>query len=351
MIDADVHNQLSALDSLLPYLGEHWQAYLRESNFRGDGCHDYPARSAVAARCGTRPESRPPGSDVDLLRRQVFDEMGADLAILNCGFRPGTIRNQDLATDLATAANDWQIETWLAADDRFRASIVVAVQDPARAAAEIERVADHPGFVQVLLPVRAEALYGGRRYDPIFEAATRHDLAVLIAFGGAAGLPPTAIGWPSTYVEEYVDTAAIFQSQINNLIFDGAFARFPDLRVVLSESGWTWMPSLMWRMDKEWKGLRRHTPWVQRPPSEYMREHIRLTTAPTDRPPDDRAHELSEILGALGSDRMLLYASDYPHWHGEEPDAWMSVLPDELRERVAHGNAAELYGLKAPVAV
>ena len=115
------------------------------------------------------------------------------------------------------------------------------------------------------------------------------DLAILIAFGGATGLPPTATGWPSTYVEEYVDAGAIFQSQVNSLIFEGAFDRFPTLRVVLSESGWTWMPSLMWRMDKEWKGLRRDTPWVKRRPSEYMREHIRLTTAPTDRPSPERA--------------------------------------------------------------
>jgi len=345
MIDSDVHNELPKLKTLLPYLGEQWQVYLNESAFVGSGANDYPINAPVAAREGARPESGPPGSDIDLLRTHVFDDMGANLAILNCGFRPGAVHNQDLAADLATAVNNWQIDEWLEKDERFRASILVSNQNPVRAAAEIDRLGSHPGFVQVVLPVQGDAPYGNLRYDPLFEAATRHDLAILIAFGGAPGLPPTATGWPSTYVEEYVDAGAIFQSQVNSLIFEGAFDRHPGLRVVLSESGWTWMPSLMWRMDKEWKGLRRDTPWVKQPPSAYMREHIRLTTAPTDRPGPDRAHELSEIIDYLGSDRMLLYASDYPHWHGEDPSAWMSDLPADLRERITHSNAAEFYKL------
>ena len=349
MIDSDVHNELPKLKTLLPYLGEQWQVYLNESAFRGTGADDYPANSAVAACEGSRPESGPPGSDIDLLRGHVFDKMDADLAILNCGFRAGSVHNQDFAADLATAVNDWQTEEWLDKDDRFRASIIIANHNPSRAAAEIDRIGDHPGFVQVVLPVRGDAPYGNLRYDPVFEAATRHDLAILIAFGGATGLPPTATGWPSTYVEEYVDAGAIFQSQVNSLIFEGAFDRFPTLRVVLSESGWTWMPSLMWRMDKEWKGLRRDTPWVKRRPSEYMREHIRLTTAPTDRPSPERANELAEMIDYLDSDKMLLFASDYPHWHGEEPTAWMSDLSNELRERIIHTNAAEFYGLHVPV--
>ena len=345
MIDSDVHNELPKLKTLLPYLGEQWQVYLNESAFVGSGANDYPINAPVAAREGARPESGPPGSDIDLLRTHVFDDMGANLAILNCGFRPGAVHNQDLAADLATAVNNWQIDEWLEKDERFRVSILVSNQNPVRAAAEIDRLGRHPGFVQVVLPVQGDAPYGNLRYDPLFEAATRHDLAILIAFGGAPGLPPTATGWPSTYVEEYVDAGAIFQSQVNSLIFEGAFDRHPGLRVVLSESGWTWMPSLMWRMDKEWKGLRRDTPWVKQPPSAYMREHIRLTTAPTDRPGPDRAHELSEIIAYLGSDRMLMYASDYPHWHGEDPSAWMSDLPADLRERITHSNAAEFYKL------
>lgn len=346
MVDSDVHNELPSLDALLPYLGEHWRVYIAESAFVGPMANDYPAATPLAAREGTKPENGPPGSDVDLLSRHVFDDGGADLAILTCGFRAGSVHNQDLAADLAKAVNDWQIEHWLDKDDRFRASIVVPNHNPVRSGAEIERVGDHPGFVQVMLPVRGDAPYGNLRYDPIYEAANRHDLAIGIHFGGAPGLPPTPSGWPSTYVEEYVDQAAIFQSQVMSLIVEGVFDRHPDTRVALIESGWTWMPSSMWRIDKEWKGLRRDTPWVKRKPSAYIRDHIRLTTQPTDAPKASEIGQLAEIIDQLGSDDVLMYASDYPHNHGTDPGAFLdAVASEQTKQKILHDNAAAFYRL------
>ena len=344
MIDTDVHNELPSLKALLPYLGEHWHVYLAESAFVGPNANDYPAANPVSAAEETKPETGPPGSDFDLLSRHVFDDAGADIAILTCGFRAGSVHNQDLAADLASAVNDWQIEHWLDRESRFRGSIVVSNQNPVRAAAEIERVGDHPGFVQVMLPVRGDAPYGNLRYDPIYESATRKGVAIAIHYGGAPGLPPTPSGWPSTYVEEYVDQAAIFQSQVMSLIIEGAFDRFPQTRVVLNESGWTWMPSSVWRIDKEWKGLRRDTPWVKRRPSEYIREHIRLTTQPTDAPKESDIEQLTQIIDQLGSEDLLMYASDYPHNHGTDPGAFLEAIEsDTLKQKILHDNASDFY--------
>ena len=55
----------------------------------------------------------------------------------------------------------------------------------------------------------------------------------------------------------------VFQAQVLSLVSEGVFDKFPDLRVALIETGVTWMPSLMWRFDKEWRGLRNLTPWVK----------------------------------------------------------------------------------------
>ena len=89
-----------------------------------------------------------------------------------------SVRNEELASALASAVNHWQVEEWPEKEPRLHASIVVPSQNPALAAAEIERWGEHPGFVQVILPVRSEAPYGNRRYDPIFEAAVRHNLVI-----------------------------------------------------------------------------------------------------------------------------------------------------------------------------
>ena len=42
--------------------------------------------------------------------------------------------------------------------------------------------------------------------------------------------------------------------------------KFPKLKVVLIESGVTWMPPYLWRLSKFWRGVRNEVPWIDRPP-------------------------------------------------------------------------------------
>lgn len=342
IIDCDLHNTLPSLSTLYPYLPDFWVDYCNDSAFREPDASDYPPGSPLSARPGSKPAAGPPGSDLDLLRSQALAPWNVEIGILNCAYRVSSVHNHDLAAALATAINRWQIDEWLEKEPRLRASLLVPSQNPNLAAEEIERFGDHPGFVQVILPVRSEAPYGNRRYDPIFAAAVAHDLVVGIQYGGAPGHPSTPSGWALTYLEEYAGMASVFQSQVMSLVIEGAFDRFPALRVALIESGFTWMPSLMWRLDKEWKGLRNNTPWVKRLPSEYIREHIRVTTQPLDAPADPEM--LRQIIDQIESEDLLLFASDYPHWHYDEPeDVWPLPLEDGLLQKILAENARSFY--------
>ena len=62
------------------------------------------------------------------------------------------------------------------------------------------------------------------------------------------------------------------------------FQKFPALKLVLIESGFTWLPTLLWRTNKTWRGVRPEVPWIDRPPAEILREHVRLTLQPLDAP-------------------------------------------------------------------
>jgi predicted TIM-barrel fold metal-dependent hydrolase len=108
----------------------------------------------------------------------------------------------------------------------------------------------------------------------------------------------------------------------------------------LIEGGWTWLPSLMWRIDKDWKGLRREVPWNTQVPSDYIRARMRLSLQPIDAPEDD--HHLLQIIDQLGSDELLMWSSDYPHWHDR---ALPTGLSDERRRKICSENARAFYRL------
>ncbi|MFZ0972808.1 MAG: amidohydrolase family protein, partial [Solirubrobacteraceae bacterium] len=89
-------------------------------------------------------------------------------------------------------------------------------------------------------------------------------------------------------------------------------------------------------------------PWVKRRPSEYVREHFRFTTAPAHLPSDPAA--LDQLLEMMDAPGMLVYASDYPHVHGDGPAALLDRLGEEERERVLWDTASTLYELRTPPA-
>jgi hypothetical protein len=241
-------------------------------------------RDAVTER-GIRslePSYEPPGR----APRRPAPAAGTTLAIVRPLAAIEAFHAEDLAVALAGGLNDWLRAEWLDRDPRLRGSITVAPQGVESAVAEIERLAADRRFVQVLLPLRGLHPLGRRVHWPIYEACARHGLAVAVRPGGNLGSAITPVGWPSHLVEDLAGQSQAFQSQVASLALEGALGRHPDLRVVLVGSGATWLPSLTWRLDKNWKGVRREVPWVDRPPSEAIRRAVWLTVPPVDAPPD-----------------------------------------------------------------
>lgn len=346
VIDADVHCNVPGVEALFPWLPEHFQEYIHQSGFKGPTDTAYP-KAPTSARSGAAPSrGETPASSLEFVRAHALDAWDAEIAILNCAYAVESIHNADLEVAFARAVNEWLATAWLAKEPRLRASVVVPGKQPDMAAREIEHWAGHPGFVQVFLPVRSPMPYGKRFWHPIFEAAARHDLAVGLHFGGAPGNPPTASGWPSYYIEEYAGMAQAFQNQLMSMIVEGIFDRFSTLRVACVESGFAWLPAFLWRFDKEWKGLRREVPWNSKTPSRYVRDHVRFTLQPIDGPPDGRA--LLRVIDQLGSDELLMFSTDYPHWHFDSArEAVPSGLPADAERKIMGENARSFYRLPA----
>jgi predicted TIM-barrel fold metal-dependent hydrolase len=254
-----------------------------------------------------------------------------------------TLANPYYAQALARAYNDWMVEEWLPRDPRFKGSLVVAPQDPAGAAEEIRRLGGHPDIVQVLVPTGSPRPYGDRFYHPIWEACAEIGLPLAAHLGGQGGVNanPAGCGPPTFFWETHALLCETGMGHIASAIAHGVFERWPQSRLVLIECGSAWLPAILWRLDEDYRALRKETPWLTRLPSEYAREHVRLTTQPIERPRNPEA--LWAPLAEIGAEQMLMYASDYPHWDFDSPS--VVRLPDGWRERVMDGNARELYKL------
>ena len=341
LVDCDVHPSVPSLQALLPYLEEHWREIVTTRGMDELNSISYPAGSPLTTRPDWRPASGKPAATLAQVRGECLDAFGAGTAVLNCLYGVQLLFSEDMAAAYARAVNDWIAREWLDRDPRLRASIVVPVQSVEMSVDEIERCAADRRFVQVLLLAGGDMPLGKRHFWPIYAAAARHGLAVGIHAGSSYHNPPTAVGWPSYYTEDYVAQAQAFQTQLTSLICEGVFSRHPELKVVLLESGWTWLPAHLWRLSKYWRGLRTEVPWVDRSPLEIVRSNVRLSLTPTDAPP--RAEALGRLLDHMQSDELLLFSSDYPHNHFEGDDPWPAGIPPALRRKISVDNPRATY--------
>jgi predicted TIM-barrel fold metal-dependent hydrolase len=341
IIDCDVHPTVPGMKSLLSYLDSHWRETVIRRGIEDQTTNSYPTINPLTFRSDWKDATGKAGTSVEALAAQALDPFGTSIAICNCLWGAQAAFSEDLGVAMGRAVNDWISREWLDRDPRLRASIVVPQQNPELAVAEIERVAADRRFVQVLLLVGSEQTLGRRYHWPIYAAAERLGLTIGIHAGSMYRHPTTPIGWASSFTEEYVNQATSFQSQLLSLVTEGVFAKFPNLTFVLMESGVSWLPAFLWRLTKFWKGLRAEVPWVADPPASIVRDRVRLTLQPFDGPTDDGG--VARLMEQIGSDEMLLFSTDYPHWQFDGADAVPVGMDPALAGRMMADNPLAAY--------
>ncbi len=127
---------------------------------------------------------------------------------------------------------------------------------------------------------------------------------------------------------------------LSAMIFDGVFARYPDLLVISMEHAATWLPSWLHQLDFTAHLFKRRREFEEAP-SETAKRHIKVSPF-ADEP-------VGWIIENIGPD-MLVFASDYPHPEGTgNPIAkFERNMPNcdaVTMDKFYHGNMLELMRL------
>jgi predicted TIM-barrel fold metal-dependent hydrolase len=346
LVDCDVHQEFSGWDELRPYLGPAWWERIGPHGPPFGGRSYQNVRGHIISEDMINPETGKAADDPEWVKRELCAKYGVEIGVLTSNILSlSVLPNTAMATAVARAYNDWTLDRWVRPHPEFKGSIVVAPQDTDGAVAEIERLADDPGMVQVMIFSGAIEPYGRPRYHKIWEVAQHYGLPVAMHSGGeGVGLAPsgTAAGPLSYYVEHHALQTQSAQAHVVSMVMEGVFEKYPRLRFLVIEEGVSWVPHIMWRLDKDYKGNRSECPWLKKLPSEYILENVRYSTQPIDEP--RKPEHLLQLFDMIEAEHTLLYASDYPHWDFDNPLVAFKDVRPALRRRIFVDNALDLYG-------
>jgi predicted TIM-barrel fold metal-dependent hydrolase len=355
IVDTDVHPLPVSGEVLKSYAPAEWKDRLWPTgNAVSPVPHFYDTPDSYKTN-SLRVDAAPPGggvagSDPDFAAKQLLVDAGVSIAMLEpmCDAQLPEAEHV-----LKGTHNDWLADVWLGDNNwhgRWRGAISVTAQDPHAAAREIERWAGHPYMAEVLMTPQTRGIpFGSPHFDPLYEAAARNSLPVATHLMGQTPfelIPVYPVGNPAHWHDFFASWPLLYVSHLMSLVFDGAFDRHPDLRVVFVEGGFTWAMPAMSRMDRIWEHRKADLPHVRRKPSEYVREHVRFTTQPLEDVNVEMYRDYIEMMD-LGDN--IMFSTDYPHWSYDSPDWAIRRFPADQRERIMRGNATALYGLPSTV--
>ncbi|MDQ0347900.1 amidohydrolase family protein [Ancylobacter vacuolatus] len=279
-------------------------------------------------------------SDFGEGRLSAMDRAGIEIAVLSVT-GPGVQAEPDAAIAIARAAeaNDALAGEIARRPHRYAGFAHLAMQDPARAADELERCVRQLGFKGAMVNHHTNGVYLDHPSNDVFwERLQALDVPLYLHPGNAFIKPHVLAGVPELHQPMWEWTTETATHALR-LVVTGVFDRFPRAQLILGHAGET-LPYMLWRLDSRYQFVATERR-LKRPPSAYLRENVSVTLSGqfADVP-------LQAALAALGSERVM-FSADYPYESLSEAADFMDTtpLPDAVRAAVAAGNARRLLRL------
>jgi len=282
--------------------------------------------------------------DVGEGRIADMDAAGIDVQVLSLA--ANTVDKLDSATgnSLARDANDRIAAAVRAHPDRFAGFATLALQEPDKAAVELERCVQQLGFKGVMLNGTANGQFLDHpRFTPIFEAAVALDVPIYLH----PAPPPKPV--MDAYFSDLPSPLDLFLSTAGwgwhvetgmhclRLIIGGVFDRFPTLKIIIGHMG----ENLPFSIARSELVFGRGMTKLKRSVGEYFCENFYLTTSGFfTTPPFLCAQQV------IGIDR-IMFSVDYPfspNTAGRQFLDRLAISPEDMR-KLTHLNAEKLLKL------
>lgn len=359
VIDVDAH-YLESITEMADYMDEPWRSRIKGADANrllpqslGDRLlGGRIRRDDVPYGKGAKSDEAAYGSMSATEIPAVMGRLGIDASIMvaNRLSLMGHLSVRDLAAVLCHAYIDYMLDRVVDPARGVYAMAIVCWQDPEESAALIDRVGDHPAVVAVcFMSSGANPPLGDVRYNPIYEAAQRHNLPIVYHSDPALTLvegSSHADGLQRLIEAHSLGFLISNQIQLTSVLMQGLPERFPKLKFVFQESGLFWIPTMMYRLDEYYLKRRSEAPLLKGLPSEYILDRFYFGTQPIEAPKNLK--HLEAVFDMVNGRERFLFASDYPHFDYDDPIAILKLpfLDREAKANVLAGNATRIFNLR-----
>jgi predicted TIM-barrel fold metal-dependent hydrolase len=282
---------------------------------------------------------------IDLDNEGIWGE----LVFPSLGMWNSSFRTPEALREALRVSNDWAVDQIMKVSPRLVPTAQVSplvIQD---AVTELERCAGL-GYQAVFMPTTPHPLqedYNSEVWEPFWAAAEQARIVIAFHIGtdpidlSAGEKLGVVYRGPGGAVLNYTETTFSGQRATMKLVASGALDRHPDLKVLVSEGGATWVPFLGDRMTE---GYRQHEmavyPKLSRTPKEILYSQVYASFQ----------HDETAVQAAMamGYDNVM-WGSDYPHMEGtfghtqETLHQLFDGVPDDVRHRITRGAFLELF--------
>jgi predicted TIM-barrel fold metal-dependent hydrolase len=289
---------------------------------------------------------RPPGARDVRQRLKDLDQEGiwGEVMYQSIGLWSALIEDPQLIREAAHAENEWLAsEIQAVAPHRLVPAALMPMLDVHDAVAELQHAASI-GLHIVSLPTGnppGTGDYNDDSWEPLWAAAEEAGMVLGFHIGTDGGDQAAMFRGPGGAILNYVQTGFGGQYVAMKLVASGALERHPDLKILISEGGATWVPYIGDRMNEAYRQHHMFVrPQLAKLPKEYLYRQVYASFQH-----DESAPAAAWAMGYQN----VVFGSDYPHLEGTYSHTQKTLhelfddVAPEVRDRITRGAFEELF--------